>query len=144
MMKTILTLGIAGLLAAVLPGTAQAQMRAAPQAEANQSDDLVQCVRVVVHFTQTGLGFECTSPQGVPTHLFAVTENQFPGRIDLVADLLLNHDLASSDNPRIMNRARLFVRHADPNPGAVRICRDAASLDGAPSCRLAVDVIYRR
>lgn len=144
MQKPILTLAAAGLMAVFLPGTAQAQMRAAPQAGANQSDDLVECVRVVIHFAQTGLGFECTSPQGVPTHLFAVTENQFPSRIDLVADLLLNHDLASGSNPRVMNRTRLYVRHADPNPGAVRICRDAAPLDGTPSCRLAVDVIYRR
>ena len=141
MQKPIIAAIAAILLGTVPASSANAQVRAAPQ---SNSDNPVQCVRVTVHFTMTGLAFECLDPQGVPTHLFAVTDNQFPGRMEMVADLLLNGDLTQPGSGRTSGSRGLYVSHAEPNPAANRICRDAAPLDGEPECRLALDVIYRR
>lgn len=104
----------------------------------------VQCVGATMHMTQRGLAFECQDERGVTDYIFVVSEAEFPGRVEMVAELLRETNArGSTQSGRSGSRLGLWVRHSAPAGQAQAICNLARPTSGNPQCRDAVDVLYR-
>lgn len=103
-----------------------------------------QCGAVTLHLTNTGLAFECEDESGASPYLFVVRDGQFPGRTELVVDIL--REANSRGRPasgRTRTREGLHVAHVAPDAQAQAICNRARTQTNDAQCREAVDVIYR-
>ncbi len=129
-----------------LGGMAQAQTMQAQRGSPRQAggSDLVQCAETFLHFTTRGLALECMNPQGITEFIFAVVEGQFPGRSEMVAEVVRDaNDRGASGTGRTRTRRGLYIAHQTPSGTAQAICTAATARDGSPQCREAVDVVFR-
>lgn len=133
-------------LALGLTGMAQAQGLQAQRATPRQANgsDLVQCAETFLHFTSRGLALECMNAQGITEYMFAVLEGQFPGRSEMVAEVVQTaNERGAAGTGRTRTRQGLYIAHQAPGMQAQAICASATPRDGSPQCREALDVVFR-
>lgn len=123
-------------------GIAQAQTTLRSMPKATQSSDVERCGKTAVHLTEAGLAFECMNDKGITQFIFTVSEQNFPGRVEYVLDLLEQAKSSASGSARFSARG-LYVFHGAASGKDQAICDRTQKIAGDLTCRAAIDIALK-
>ena len=128
-----------GAAAAVLLSPQQAV------AQANTTTPVLTCNKAVLHFTPRGFAFECQTPRNDKNAILVVRDDNFPGRVDHVIEVLKALNETNLGTGRTRGGQGLMVTYRRSDSAAQSVCsavyKRITTTNGR--CLIAGDVSYR-
>ena len=136
-----MTTGALGMGMAV---AASLSIPSATQAQSNQVEQLVQCSRTVLHYTERGFAFDCGDTRNENFFIFVVKPGQGYDRVSEVISVLREHNTRTNPTGRTRTVRGLWDKYRNAGGPEQAICADIwRQLGSNAPCRVAVDVGYR-
>lgn len=126
----------AAALAMLLPVEAEAQQ---PQ----RADTSMRCSGTVLHFAQRGFAFECIDSRGTVSDIVVVRDGPFPGRVEMVVDLLREANSRGQAAGRTRGTQGMWITPRPADAQAQAICGQITRRFPGGDCVIAVDIAYR-
>ncbi|MEM6477043.1 MAG: hypothetical protein AAF687_12835 [Pseudomonadota bacterium] len=128
-----------GAAAAVLLSPQQAV------AQANTVTPVLICSKAVLHFTPRGFAFECQTQKSANNAILVVRDDNFPGRVDHVIDVLKAHNARNLGTGRARAGQGLAVSFRRADSAAQSVCSAVYKRITLSNgrCLIAADISYQ-